>query len=1025
MKVLDVTALAAAITPEAVKAESFTFVPYFRTGAAAGIRLPLFAPTESSRAVIEVTFTLGDGAGGTETVSQKVGVRGPGDVVAIDPAQIIRRHPVAGTGNAPTGDLVHIEFDAPDLPWMFTPAAPRQGMLPPWVRLVVVRTRSLLEPPQPPAGPDLPPSQKIPRSELPPPEEAWAWAHAQVAGKGLSAAQLADSLGAGSPRLNLSRLLSPRRLTPNEQWTALVVPTFEAGRLAGLGQTPVDTLAWSWGEGDTALLPVYDRWEFATGPALGFEELARQIVPVPAARGLGRRWVDTSQPGAGVDASATDGPRGVLGALIAPTLSGRPEPGDEGRWDAAATAALRALVNPSPTADDPEVGPPLYGGAHLELEVLPEQAQEPEWLSELSLDPAQRIAAALGAAVVRMDQEHLMAGAWAQLPNVRQVDAVLRAAQFARFTATALHRRTIERMLPGAMLGATARAHARTMAGEVTARGQIARSALPPAATSAAARRLVRPLGHAARFAADDEKALIASGVLADGDAGADWVLPIPEPPTSGEGRPMRALEEGGDASLLQHVAPDDEATATLREVIDELPVPLEVEAFPDGPELEVLFDETATLLALGWRLALSRPVWELPAVSVARFPDTGAGPDDPPEFDSGRLNEGIFEAVFHALERRGFGGAHPLEVGPGEEEIRGLFGDHDPGIVETLVDGFFGDLPEPVEPPRPRLDLVALDLPRLLLPVFTVPRRVATRLPGFAAMFGRDPDDLATVMAAPEFRHPLYEALSRYDQEWLMPGVAAIPEPDMVTAMQTNPEFVEAFLVGANHEFARELVWREYPTDGRATSLRRFWTRDPDLESGIHAMRTGALGSHLDDARSGKLVFVVRGELVRRFPHVLANAAASATDDGFVVTYEPAPVTPLFRIALSPNLLIVAVDLTSAEVTGVDSDPLVAPPPGAYWFTLAEHVAAPRFGLDEGPAAGGVPERDDLNWAHWTLAPGDTHLKADVPTVSDAAQPAVETAAKVAWALFQRPARVGFRVRTLLDKIGEERDDG
>ena len=32
--------------------------------------------------------------------------------------------------------------------------------------------------------------------------------------------------------------------------------------------------------------------------------------------------------------------------------------------------------------------------------------------------------------------------------------------------------------------------------------------------------------------------------------------------------------------------------------------------------------------------------------------------------------------------------------------------------------------------------------------------------------------------------------------------------------------------MVGLNHEFARELLWREYPTDQRGSTFRQFWDR-------------------------------------------------------------------------------------------------------------------------------------------------------------------------------------------------------
>ncbi|MEI3846870.1 MULTISPECIES: hypothetical protein [unclassified Microbacterium] len=1021
MKVFDVTARIPAIAPEDAGAASFTFLPYFRTGAAAGIRQPVFSEGALARArtTVDVSFALTDGSG-SETVSQPITLRGPGDVLGIDPAQIIRRHPAPGTGNAPTGDLVHVEFDAPDLPWMFTPAAPASGRLPPWLRLVVVPSASIVRQVAP-AGPDLPPAVEVPVAELPPPEDAWAWAHAQVSGKGHDDQALTRHLG--SPQLNLSRLVSPTRLRPHERWTALVVPTFEAGRRAGIRGGTIDSLAWAWGPGgaDTVVLPVYDRWEFATGDEGGFEELARSIVPVPAADGLGRRWVDTSQPGSGVTVAAADGPRAVHGALIAPTASGEPEPSDQGRWDAAATARLRALVDASTDpAADPEVGPPLFGGAHVLTDVLPADAGEPRWLAELNLDPAHRVAAALGTAVVQMDQEPLMAAAWSQLQNVREANEVLRAAQFARVVSTALHRRTIERMPSAPLLAATARAHAQVDLGGITVRATVAASALPPAALGGALRRMARPLGRTARFAPSDERVAQSERLIADGDAGADWVLPVAGPATGATSELMAHLEEE-DVSLLSGVTDDDETTALLSELLDALPTPDEVRALEDTPGLRVHLRHLGILLGTAWQLSRTRDEWELPGPGVARFPKTGADPADVGPFETRLLEEGVFEPLFAALDERGYDGNHPFETTPTPDHLIPIIEHPGEDLIATFGEAATGGAPEPVEPPRERLDIPALDLVGLLRPLFTVPRRARTRLPGLAGLFGRDPDDLERVLAAPEFRHPLYEALSRYDREWLMPGVAAIPEPDMVTALQTNAAFVEAFLVGANHEFARELAWREYPTDGRATSLRRFWTPEPDLLGGVHTMRTGELGSHLDPARAGKLVFVVRGELVRRFPNVLANVAASTNVD-YPVEYASRPVASLFRLALTPNLLLVAVDLTAVAAAAADTGG-EAPNAGAFWFTLAEHVGAPRFGLDEiDPPAGVTPPRDGLAWGHW-LPAGARHLPATVPATTDA--PAVaETAAKVAWALFQKPARVGFRVRTLIDDISTERED-
>ena len=101
----DVTARSAAIRLADSAAQSFTFVPYVRVGAAAGIRTLVGAAP--GRAEMAASLRLDDGVEGGVTVpAPRIYVRGPGDVIGIDAAQIIRRHPVPGTGNAPTGDLV-------------------------------------------------------------------------------------------------------------------------------------------------------------------------------------------------------------------------------------------------------------------------------------------------------------------------------------------------------------------------------------------------------------------------------------------------------------------------------------------------------------------------------------------------------------------------------------------------------------------------------------------------------------------------------------------------------------------------------------------------------------------------------------------------------------------------------------------------------------------------------------------------------------------------------------------------------
>ena len=73
---------------------------------------------------------------GVKDAEMTVHVHGPADVTEIDPRQVIRTFPKP-TRTAEVDDLVHVEFDRPELPWLFTPAGPddRRASSVPWITL--------------------------------------------------------------------------------------------------------------------------------------------------------------------------------------------------------------------------------------------------------------------------------------------------------------------------------------------------------------------------------------------------------------------------------------------------------------------------------------------------------------------------------------------------------------------------------------------------------------------------------------------------------------------------------------------------------------------------------------------------------------------------------------------------------------------------------------------------------------------------------------------------------------------------
>src|SRR3712207_6068896 len=76
----------------------------------------------------------------SDEIERQVRLYGPGDVVGIDPQQVVRTEPRHLTTDFEPNYFPAVEFDRPDFPWLFTPArADSAGRLRPWLCLIVVR----------------------------------------------------------------------------------------------------------------------------------------------------------------------------------------------------------------------------------------------------------------------------------------------------------------------------------------------------------------------------------------------------------------------------------------------------------------------------------------------------------------------------------------------------------------------------------------------------------------------------------------------------------------------------------------------------------------------------------------------------------------------------------------------------------------------------------------------------------------------------------------------------------------------
>lgn len=233
-------------------------------------------------------------------------------------------------------------------------------------------------------------------------------------------------------------------------------------------------------------------------------------------------------------------------------------------------------------------------------------------------------------------------------------------------------------------------------------------------------------------------------------------------------------------------------------------------------------------------------------------------------------------------------------------------------------------------------------------------------------------PELFDRVMAWPQLTELMYQALAQHDKQAFMPGVDGIPE-DTIMLVKVNQFFIDSFMVGANVEMNRELLWRGFPTDLRGTPFQRFWGR-MSVEPGqqnvvlddmqpIHQWGKQALGKRLDsnfpplpatpgDPTPQRVALLVKGQLLRRYPNTAVYAwrrvlpkpppespkakesQLQKNGDGSAVI--GAIKVPIFSGFIEPDITFFGFDIAQTEIKD-------------WCFVLEEQMSEPRFGFDVG----------------------------------------------------------------------------
>lgn len=240
---------------------------------------------------------------------------------------------------------------------------------------------------------------------------------------------------------------------------------------------------------------------------------------------------------------------------------------------------------------------------------------------------------------------------------------------------------------------------------------------------------------------------------------------------------------------------------------------------------------------------------------------------------------------------------------------------------------------------------------------------------------------------------------------------------PDSVGVLTPHAAFIEAVMLGANHELVRELRWRGAAIDPHATPLRRYFdvrgqtTPAPlDLPPVATWARASRLGTHLTSR--DQTVVVVRGELVRRFSDALVFAVrATRHGTGRAPSWASVDrIETAFRGTITDDTIFVGFARSPTELRDEG---------GLGWYiVIAERPTGPRFGLDEPGPRGGFATWADLAWTDVEVVDGTLAVRRRTPAPTSAhgwiwGRDGAHMAAITA----QRPMRVAFHAQDLLGK--------
>jgi hypothetical protein len=846
---------------------------------------------------------------------------GPGDISGFDTRHVIRTEPLNLTANFEPTYYPAIEFDDPCIPWLFTPATPTSSSHPyispsggvapcndmrlrPWIVLIV-----LAEGEYTPGIDPLHPSITVASaSSLPDLGDSWAWSHVQVVGD--MSGDTLDDIFQNEPWRVRSRILCLRNLEPQTRYTAFLVPAFDAGCQAALGNAsnpPATTVAAAWSSGASNItLPYFYSFQFTTSETGDFLTLVRQL-QARTLSGADSRPMATDLPDDywGTPPATTASPDLALGGALTTPDSSQSPINMLGQINPAFTSEVAKLISsqypPSsdPTQPDPMIVPPLYGQWQAGQSQV---ASGAGWLNEVNLDPRWRVAAGLGAAVVTKDRDNLVAAAWDQIGPVQQANQLLRQAQMARGALGQSFARIYQSRSPAALLALTSLLHRRLLVqtsllatgSASTISSQLPTSYMPPALVTTQARRLFRARGPIASRTSMPR------------------FRNSPRDVASGSAQPIRVSV----STMIQSIAANGAPFTAFA-----IQAPTLVNRPTFSPLMLSPFWQTLT--------GALAPSTTIPAAVLFRIPSRPAGwaPQDPLEpIMAAPVIDSPMSVPLAALDERYFL--------PGVESIP-------PETIGALKAN------------RPFIEayMVGLNFEmghQLLWHRYPTDQR-GTYFRQFWPSQGYVPPG-QTTPASPD---------QTYD-------ILPINQWDPSSELGTNCDPQSIVPVDNLVLLIRSELLHRYPNTTITMQRAAFQTISPGFQGIFDFMQKiypAILGDLVDamvtdsgsDPRKALIMFIVSSpyQLAQKAQKASLNVAAflnwilNGSPIG-ATAHVPAAngkrLTPLFRGSLSPDITYLGFDITADSARGSKTDP-------GWFFVFQNHPSEPRFGLDELPA--------------------------------------------------------------------------